>query len=60
MKNLSLNLRRVRSTVRTDVNTGVSIRKQQGGCLAPTCIYGSCNGASGVVISPELGGGGTP
>ncbi|MFO0665341.1 MAG: hypothetical protein U0174_15410 [Polyangiaceae bacterium] len=50
MKNLSLNLRRVRSTVRTDVNTGVSIRKQQGGCALPTCVYGSQN--TGIVQAP--------
>lgn len=53
MKNLSLNLRRVRSTVRTDVNTGVSVRKGQNGCAFPSCVYGS---QSTGIAQPPAGG----
>lgn len=55
MKQLSLNLRRVRSSVRTDVNTGVSVRKQQQACDIPSCFYTSL--ATGVQPpSPQIAG----
>ncbi|MFO0664876.1 MAG: hypothetical protein U0174_13050 [Polyangiaceae bacterium] len=56
MKTLSLTLRRVRASVRTDVNTGSRIKVQGGG----GCNYGTCPPGSGCYNTgnPPPGGGG--